>query len=410
MGDPKDSMDNGMPEAVPPQPIRVVGLVQAETVTGPMKPLLMFGRNIQLQCHGRGRISYSVVTTVRTDGNRPLPKTAFLQAAQAAGIKVEAVRERFVFDPTIIPKLAHSLEATDPQIVESHDFKSHFLVWLLKKAGRIPGSRWIAFHHGYTRMSHRVRIYQQLDRLSLQGADQIVTVCTPFLGQLMARGVQRSKIAILANAIEHRGRVEREETLHLKHRIGLKATDRVILCIGRLSAEKGHATLIAAFRRLRQKPSVPELRLVLVGDGGEARRLRALSADLGDRVVFTGHVADPWPYYCLADVFALPSYSEGSPLALFEAMSAGLPIVASNVGGIPETLSDAKSGLLVPAGAVDELSCALERVLRDPDLAARLARGALAAALRFSPEEYTRRRLSIYESVMTRGEPSEPET
>lgn len=398
-------MESGEQKRVPPQPIRVVGLVQAETVTGPMKPLLMFARNIQLPRHGRGRISYSVVTTVRCGGRGPAPQHSFLQAAKAAGITVDAVRERFVFDPTIVPKLARSLEANNPQIVESHDFKSHFLIWLLKKCGRISGSRWVAFHHGYTRMSNRVRMYQQLDRLSLHQADQVVTVCTPFLEQLTARGVQRDKIAILANAIENRDRLGPQETLSLRRRLELKSTDRVILSVGRLSAEKGHATLIAAYRLLRRRLDSPDLRLVLVGDGGEADNLRAASEDLGDRVLFTGHVADPWPYYCTADVFALPSYSEGSPLALFEAMAAGLPIIASNVGGIPETLTDGTSALLVTAGAVDDLACALERILRDADLANLLAGGARAAALKFSPEEYTRRRLAIYESVMSRGEP-----
>jgi L-malate glycosyltransferase len=398
-------MENDKRKKIPPQPIRVVGLVQAENVTGPMKPLLMFARNIQLPHYGRGRISYSVVTTIRASADGPPIRNSFLQAAEAAGIMVDAVRERFPFDPTIVPKLARSLEVTDPQIVESHDFKSHFLVWLLKKAGRVPASRWIAFHHGYTRMSNRVRMYQQLDRLSLRDADQVVTVCIPFLEQLRARGVQRSKITILANAIESRHRVAQQETLNLKHRLGLKSTDRVILSVGRLSEEKGHANLIDAYRLVRKRLGLSDLRLVLVGDGGEADKLRAVSEDLGDRVLFTGHVADPWPYYCMADVFALPSYSEGSPLALFEAMAAGLPIVASNVGGIPETLGDATAALLVTAGAVDDLACALERILRDADLANLLSRGARAAALKFSPEEYTETRLRIYESVLSLGEP-----
>lgn len=397
-------VENDTRAMTPPRPIRVVGLVQAETVTGPMKPLLMFARNIQLPHRGRGRISYSVVTTVRASGNGPPLRNSFLQAAEAAGIAVDAVRERFVFDPTIVTNLARSLDASNPQIIESHDFKSHFLVWLLKKAGKIATSRWIAFHHGYTRMSNRVRIYQQLDRVSLHAADQVVTVCTPFLGQLIARGVQPNKITILANAIDNRNRVGLQEIFNLKRHMGLESADRVILSVGRLSAEKGHTTLIAAYRRLCKRLGSSNLRLVLVGDGGEAGNLRAASEDLGDRVLFTGHVADPWPYYCMADVFALPSYSEGSPLALFEAMSAGLPIVASSVGGIPETLSDATSALLVVPGVVEDLARALERILREADLAGLLGRGARAAAAQFSPEVYTERRLSIYESVMMSGD------
>lgn len=380
--------------------IRLVSLVEAETVTGPMKPLLMFARNIQSSREGCTAISHSVVTTVRAPGKKPLGTNNFLRAAGAAGLPVDVLRERFLFDWSILPQLADRLAARKPQIVETHDFKSHFLIWLLKRFRTIPGVRWVAFHHGYTRMSAKVRMYQQLDRLSLRAADRVVTVCTPFALQLAHRGVDPGRVRILANAIEDRVRTSDGDMRHLRQRLGVQPTDRIIVSVGRLSAEKGHATLISAYRKIMEKSGSRRLRLVLVGDGGEAQNLRAAAADLGERIVFTGHVDDPWPYYCLADVFALPSYSEGSPLALFEAMSAGLPIVASAVGGIPETLSNGESALLVAAGSADELAAALERVLSDADLAARLGQGANATARKFSPERYTRERISIYESVL----------
>lgn len=379
--------------------IRLVSLVEAETVTGPMKPLLMFARYLQIPREGCTGILHSVVTTIRARRG-PLGTNSFLRAAEAAGLSVDLIRERFLFDWSVLPQLADCLAARKPQIIETHNFKSHLLIWILKKARRIPNATWIAFHHGYTRTSARVRLYQQLDRLSLRAADQVVTVCTPFVLQLVQRGVERNRIKILVNAIENRARIPQTEILHLKHGLGLRPTDRIITSVGRLSAEKGHATLIAAYRVLRKKLGSQDLRLVLVGDGGEVNSLKAAAQDLGESVVFTGHVDDPWPYYCLSDVFVLPSYSEGSPLALFEAMSAGLPIVASAVGGIPETLSEGTSALLVPAGAVGELACALDRVLCDSDLAGRLGQGAREVAQLFTPERYIRDRISIYESLL----------
>jgi glycosyltransferase involved in cell wall biosynthesis len=382
--------------------IRLVSLVEAETVTGPMKPLLMFARNIQSSREGCTAISHSVVTTVRAPGNRPLRTNNFLRAADSAGLPVDVLRERFLFDWSILPQLADRLAAKRPHIVESHDFKSHFLIWLLKRFRRIQGVRWVAFHHGYTRMSAKVLLYQQLDRLSLRAADQVVTVCTPFALQLAQRGVDPGRIRVLANAIEDRVRTSDGDLQRLRKRLRLQPTDRIIVSVGRLSAEKGHATLISAYRKIMENSGSSRLRLVLVGDGGEAQRLRAAAADLGEQIVFTGHVDDPWPYYCLADVFALPSYSEGSPLALFEAMSAALPIVASAVGGIPETLSNGNSALLVPAGSEDELVTALERVLNDADFASHLGSSARATAEQFSPARYTRDRLLIYEKLLVK--------
>lgn len=382
--------------------VRVVSLVQAETVTGPMKPLLMFAKNIQIACGGRHAISHSVMTTVRLR-QRGGDENRFANAAVAAGLHVDMIHERFPFDPVILPQIARLLADRDPDIVESHDFKSHLLVWLLKKGGRLRGSRWLAFHHGYTRMSSRVRLYQQFDRISLRSADGVVTVCGPFVQELAQRGVSRERIHILANAIEIRNRLQEADTLDLRRRLGLEPSHKVIVSVGRLSAEKGHATLIDAYRRVAERLRADDLRIVLVGDGGEAATLRAKAADLTGRVIFAGQVEDPWPYYSMADVFTLPSLSEGSPLALFEAMSAGLPIVATSVGGIPDTVSNLVSAVLVAPGNVEALAGGLESLIRDPALAKRLAEGARTAALNFSPEKYTRERVSIYEALL-RGE------
>ena len=384
----------------PHKRIRVVSLVQAETVTGPMKPLLMFSRNIQVPEIGRSGILQTAVTTVRAHGKGLPSPNAFLQAAAGSGLAVDVIPERFPFDPSILPQLVRHLSHRAPHIVETHDFKSHFLIWLLKTTRRIPAERWIAFHHGYTKTSPKVRIYQQLDRLSLPSADQVVTVCIPFVRQLMKRGVEARRIRVLANAIEGRVRTPPAEILRIKEQLGLRPADRTVVSVGRLSVEKGHTTLISAFRQLQRDPGSQNLRLVLVGDGGEMDNLRTIATDLRDRVIFTGHVGDPWPYYCMADVFALPSYSEGSPLALFEAMSAGLPIVASSVGGIPETVTDGTSALLVSAGVVDELAQALKRVLDDSTLSTKLGQGAKSTAEQYTPERYTKERVAIYESLM----------
>jgi glycosyltransferase involved in cell wall biosynthesis len=364
-----------------------------------MKPLLMFARNIQIPREGCIGILHSAVTTIRARRG-PLGTNNFLRAAEAAGLPVDLLRERFLFDWSVLPQLADCVVARKPQIIESHDFKSHLLIWILKKTGRIPDSSWVAFHHGYTRMSARVRLYQQLDRVSLPAADRVVTVCNPFVLQLVQRGIDQNRIRILVNAIEDRAPTPQSDLMQLKHQLGLPPRARIITSVGRLSAEKGHATLLEAYRILQKQSTCPNLRLVLVGDGGEANNLKTAARDLGDRVVFTGHVDDPWPYYCLSDVFVLPSYTEGSPLALFEAMSAGLPIVASAVGGIPETVSDGKSALLIPAGKVGALVSALERVLGDPILAGHLGEGARTIAGQFTPERYVRDRISIYESLL----------
>jgi len=172
--------------------------------------------------------------------------------------------------------------------------------------------------------------------------------------------------------------------------------------VGRLSTEKGHADLLAALRLLLRDHPQLAIRLILVGDGIERATLERAAAapDLASSVIFAGQCSNVWPYYSLADVFALPSHSEGSPNALLEAMAAGVPIVACKVGGVPETVEDDRSALLVPPAIPAAMAIALARILENPTLAARLvANASERLASRFSPESRYQALLQVYRSV-----------
>jgi glycosyltransferase involved in cell wall biosynthesis len=178
---------------------------------------------------------------------------------------------------------------------------------------------------------------------------------------------------------------------------------RVLLAIGRLSREKGHAHLIQAAHLLsRNRPEV-DFQILLVGDGPEKAALEAQTAQLGlqDRVRFTGHQADPLPFYALADMFVLPSLSEGSPNVLLEAMMAGTPIVASAVGGVPETVQDGRCALLAPAADPAALANSIARLIDDPALAQSLRENARADAReRHSPQVYCAALTGIYRELL----------
>ena len=137
---------------------------------------------------------------------------------------------------------------------------------------------------------------------------------------------------------------------------------------------------------------------MLVGDGLLRSELESLA---GPRVIFAGHQSDVSPYYALATHFVLPSLSEGSPNVLLEAMAAGLPIVSTRVGGVPETVTDGESALLVPAGDPTALATALRRLLDQPTYAQQLAAaGRHRAATHFSPAQYRQSMLKIYQGAL----------
>jgi glycosyltransferase involved in cell wall biosynthesis len=172
----------------------------------------------------------------------------------------------------------------------------------------------------------------------------------------------------------------------------------LVVFLGRLEAAKGIYDLLDAVAALRK--DVPELRLACAGDGdrvGVARYAERLG--IAEAVKFTGWVGPSGKRALLehAAVFALPSAAEGLPVSLIEAMSAGVPVVASPVGGVPEAVQDGVSGLLVAPGDKLGLERALRKLLSDRAFAARLGGAARESArLRFSPERVLPRLEELY--------------
>ena len=150
---------------------------------------------------------------------------------------------------------------------------------------------------------------------------------------------------------------------------------KTLICVGRLSPEKGQAGLLRAFAELGKRHN--DLTLRLVGDGPERQSLEALSVELGlaDRVTFLGRMAeaDTLAEIARSDILVLPSFMEGLPIVLMEAMALGVPVVASRVAGIPELVEDESGGLLFAPSNWEELGACIERLLADESLHAALA-------------------------------------
>jgi glycosyltransferase involved in cell wall biosynthesis len=157
----------------------------------------------------------------------------------------------------------------------------------------------------------------------------------------------------------------------------------VIGTVGNFTAKKAQGDLLLATAELALQHA--ELTLVLVGSGPLEATLRSQVEALGleRNVIFTGMRDDVYELLPAFDVFVLSSRFEGLPISLLEAMAAGVPPVATRVGGIPEVIVDGVSGLLVEAGAPDQLTKSVAEVLDDAGLAARLAAGALERSEHF---------------------------
>lgn len=376
-------------------PIRVVALLEAASVTGPAKNLIRFCKLAKAE----GRASVSIAAFHRGGAGSAPPSSPLFDAIRAEGVDLDIVQERYRFDPSVIPIIREIALRRGADLIETHGVKSHFLV---RFSGLQRRFRWIAFQHGYTAEDLKMRMYIKLDRWSLPAANRVVAVCRPFAEALARAGVRRERIHVLSNSIEAAPSCDTGKVRDLRQRLGIPDSARIILSIGRFSTEKAHADLLSAFLLLKQESPGLDVRLVLVGDGIERPRLerQAEASGLAGRVVFAGQQRDVWPFYGLADLFALPSLSEGSSNVLLEAMASGVPIVATSVGGVPETVEHESSALLVPPRSPAELAEAMRRVLIDPGLAAKLTAEASIRVRRFSPQAYCDKLIGIYQSVI----------
>lgn len=240
---------------------------------------------------------------------------------------------------------------------------------------------------------------QQMDELVGASADLIIVNARTIGDRLThVRGLPADKMRVIHNALPdlRPKSVPGEGTL----RIG---------CVSRMDNMKGTRFLVEAFERIAQ--THPHAELMLVGDGPERSNVAAQVAEAGlsDRVIMTGHyVGDVNELVGTFDIYAFPSLWEGLPYALLEAMRAGKPIVATDVGGIAEAVVDGETGILVPPASADALAEGLRRLVEDESLRQRFGRAGRARYEdSFSLEAMGRRTRAVFAEVgLVREAPS----
>jgi glycosyltransferase involved in cell wall biosynthesis len=311
---------------------------------------------------------------------------AFVELIRSEGFDASVVPLGGALDLRALARLTHALRGVD--VVHTH---GHFAVNVLSRvAGRLASARVLAHMHiENTFRSGRGRGAQiVLDNATARLCFAIVAVSEATRASLVRQGYPAERVITVHNGIDP---PEPIEPIRL-------APGPIVLEVARLAEVKGQHVLLAALAGL-------DATAVLVGrdleqGGAYERHLRREAERLGvaDRVVFAGYREDVPLLLAGCDVFCLPSFLEGLPLVVLEAMAQGRPVVASDVGGTPELVADGETGILVPAGDSDALRRGLAGVLGDPERARRLgAAGRTRALSTFSAEAMTARILRIYE-------------
>ncbi len=356
-------------------PLRILHLRNSDRLGGPERLILEQAR----------RAAPDVEVTLASFAREGAPHP-FLDEARRLGLRALPVAQRGSYDVRVVGLVRAAIDLLLPHVVLGHDYKADLV---LARAARGRAVARAALVHGYTGENRKVRAFEALDRRCLRSADAVVAVAASVRAALARAGVPADRIHAIENGIDVEA-VAREAASArdaVRAEWGLSPDEPCVLSLGRLSPEKGQDVLLDAWLRL----ALPRGVLVLAGEGASRAGLeRAAGAARAGSVRFAGWRTDPWRCLGAADVLVLPSRTEGLPLALLEAMAAGVPGVATRVGGMPDALDDGRCGRLVPPDDAAALAGALRAGLEPAGTRALVAAARSRVAERYPVERQVR--------------------
>jgi glycosyltransferase involved in cell wall biosynthesis len=306
--------------------------------------------------------------------------------------------EHFEIDRPLSPHCARGLVRAFRRhrfdVAHSHEFSmAIYGAWAAWRTG-VPH---VITMHGGRYYNDRLRRRLAM-RVAIAASDQIVAVSESLADAIASDlGVPRAKVAMLSNGVRH----TEPGVVTLRQELRLSPGDRLVVAVGNLYPVKGHAHAIDALARLAEPH--PSVHLAISGRGELEGALlaRAREHGLEHRVHLLGLRSDVPAVLAAADLFVLPSLSEGLPLALLEAMFAGCPIVATDVGQVRVALANGTAGILVQPGDSAALAAGLDRLLSHPAEARRLGGiAAMHAAGEYDLSRMVQRYAGVYRDAM----------
>ncbi len=292
-------------------------------------PIGEIGRNIERM--GVGCYSLNIRKTLN-DKNQESKLALFLRSMAVVFIE--------------FPKLVKFIKKEKPDIVHAHLFHANLLGRL---AGKICGVPIIisTIHNVNFGGGLRERLLRYTDNLGTVTVAISKNVATAMID----KGVVPShRLRVIENGVNpDKFSNTNDVTNTIRKQLGASAKQHLLVSVGRLTEQKGYPYLFKALEYLQEHRD--DLLSVILGDGEESRTLENIvkQSGLNKSVVFLGNKSNVADYLMASDIFVMPSLWEGLPISLLEAMACGLPVVATNVGGVPEVVADNESGFLVPA-------------------------------------------------------------
>ena len=319
----------------------------------------------------------SLTTYLTRAGHRSVvaadPRGALYHRLTAAGLLVCPLRVRNHCDLLAGLLLRRLVTADRYDLVHFHTARAHALSpWLSRTGVKRVVTR---------RMDYPVRKGRVTDFLYARSVDAVVAISAGVRAALLAAEVPAARIRLIPSGVDTTGFAQNSQArIRVRRLYGFGDHETVVLSVGALAQRKGHRALLEAAQQLKAQGL--KLHYLVCGEGvlGAALRDEARARGLEGEVHFAGFCAEISHYLSAADLFVHVPLWEGLGVAVIEALAAGLPVVASRVGGIPDLIEDHATGLLVPPQDPTALAAALARLVRAPAWASQLGQAGQAQA------------------------------
>lgn len=328
--------------------------------------------------------------------NTQNPNLELAEEARGQGFDVTIFPCHGRLDENTIQMLKNYMRHHEIQILHSHNYKSNFYAWRALN----NNVRWVVTHHG-RRSGIKLSLYNLLNTYLIRKADRTVAVSKEISKKMRRAKMDPNKICLIENGVNLDRFQKNIDFGSIKESLGIKKGVPVVGTVGALTKEKGHMILLNAARKVNR--IFPQAIFLFVGDGRERLKLENVAYKLGiaDKVIFAGMRKDVPEILSVLDVFVLPSFYEGLPMALLEAQTAKIPVIATRVGAIPDVVEDGVTGILVPPKDPQSIAEAMITILSDNQFASRIAQSGFERVRdNFSSIKMAGKYLSIYKELI----------
>jgi glycosyltransferase involved in cell wall biosynthesis len=367
----------------------VLIIIATEPIGGPGKGVLQL-----LEHAPADAFEYQLCNFCLED--RPLGQ--FVDEARRRNLNLSLLKQRFTLDPHLVIQARRVIRERDINLVQTHGYKANTIGFFLKALCRLP---WIGFAHGFIEESRKLRLYNRIERLVLRRADMVVAVAESMKALLTRSGIAARKIRVVHNAIDLSEATSQISRNEIRQRHGLTPAHKVIGVIGRLSPEKGQMVFLRAMEKTVR--SIPGVKAFIVGDGPDRAVLEAFCREKGlnEHVLFLGYQERIADFYQVMDLLVLPSLSEGLPNTVLEAMTFGVAVLATTVGGVPEIVQNG-NGMMVPPNDPEALAERMVELLGQDALRHAIGlKGKNSLYPRFAPHNRVRQITGLYEELLS---------